>query len=69
VPKDGSSANGPGGSLGQTGPRSEASANDDKVKPDKEKGLEEVAAEKSKVPGKKIGCKIEAKTSSQQSQN
>jgi hypothetical protein len=39
------------------------------VKPDKEKGLEEVAAEKSKVPGKKIGCKIEAKTSSQQSQN
>jgi hypothetical protein len=44
APKDGSSADRSRSSQGQTGPKSETSANDE-VKPDTEKGLEEVAAE------------------------
>jgi hypothetical protein len=44
MPKDGSSTDASGGSQGQAGSRSEASANDNKAKPNMEKGAEEVAA-------------------------
>jgi hypothetical protein len=44
MPKDGSSVDGSGSSQGQTGPKSEALANDE-MKPDVEKVPEEVVAE------------------------
>jgi hypothetical protein len=69
MPKDGSSADGSGGSQGQTGPRNKASANIDKTKFNAEKGLEEVALEQSWVPGEKAETKAEAGTSSQQPPN
>jgi hypothetical protein len=53
VPKDGSSANGSGGSKSLEGPRSEISANEE-AKHDTEKCLEGVAAEQNKAQGEKI---------------
>jgi hypothetical protein len=64
VPKDGSSIDGSGGSLGQIGLRSEASADDDKVKPDAQKSLEEVAVEQIKAQSKKTEASVEVGTSS-----
>jgi hypothetical protein len=64
VPKDGSSSDVSGGNHGQTGSRSEASANDE-AKHDIEKGPEGVAAEQIKVQGKKIEAKTEVGASSQ----
>jgi hypothetical protein len=64
VPKDGASASRSRGSQDYIGPRSKASANNDKVKPDVEKGLGEVAAEPYRVPEEKTEAKIEAGTSS-----
>jgi hypothetical protein len=63
MPKDRSSIDGSGGSYGQIGLRRKASANDDKVKPNAEKGPREVAAEQSKVLGEKTESRIEAGTS------
>jgi hypothetical protein len=65
VPKDGSSADGSGGSQGQTGPRSEASTNDDKAKPDAKKSPEELAVEQIKAEGKKIEASAEVRTNTQ----
>jgi hypothetical protein len=64
VLKDGSSADGLGGSQGQTGPRSKASANNDKAKPDVEKSPEEVAIEQIKAQGEETEASVEAKTNS-----
>jgi hypothetical protein len=63
VPKDGSSTDGSGSSQGKTGWRSETSANDE-VKPDVEKGSEEVAAEQNQVQDEKAKVSAEAGTSS-----
>jgi hypothetical protein len=63
LPKDGSSTDGSGGNC-QTGPRSEASANNDKAKPEVEKCPEVVATEQNMVPEEKAETKIEAGTSS-----
>jgi hypothetical protein len=63
MPKDGSSVDASGGGQGQRGLGSEASANDDKAKPDVEKGPEEVLAEQSKVPREKAETKTEVETS------
>jgi Ser-tRNA(Ala) deacylase AlaX len=64
MPKDGSSTIGSGDSQGQTGPRGEALANDDKVKLNT-KGPKEAAAEQSMVSREKAETKTEVKTSSQ----
>jgi hypothetical protein len=63
-PKDGSSGEGSGGGQGQTGPRREALANNDKVKPGTHKSPEEVAVEQVKAQGKKPEASVEAGTSS-----
>ena len=68
MPKDGFSADGSGGSQGQTGPRIEISANGE-AKHDKEKGSEGVAAEQNKGQGEKMEIRPEAGTSSQQLPN
>jgi hypothetical protein len=69
VPKDVSSANGSRGNQGQTGPRSEASANGDKAKLDALKSPEVVAAKQVKAQGKKPEASAEAEASSQQLPN
>jgi hypothetical protein len=63
VPKDGSSVDKSGGSQGQTGPRSETSANDE-AKHNVEKGPEGVAVEQIKAQGKKIKTRMEVRASS-----
>jgi hypothetical protein len=68
VPEDVSSIDGSGGNQDQTGPRSGTSA-DDEVKPDTERGPEEVAAEQYKVPGARTEARTDAETSSQQPPN
>jgi hypothetical protein len=65
VPKDGASANRSRGSKEQTGPRSNASANDDEAKLNAERGPGEVAAEPDRVPEEKTEAKTEAGTSLQ----
>jgi hypothetical protein len=63
APKDGSSTGQLGDNQEKTRLRSETSANDE-TKPNMEKGLEEVAAEKNKGPEVKTEIRIEARTSS-----
>jgi hypothetical protein len=69
VPKGGSSAYGSGGCQGQARPRSEASAKDNKAKPDAEKSPEEVAVEQVNTQGEKIDANVEVEMSSQQPLN
>jgi hypothetical protein len=68
VPKDGSSADGLGGSQGQTWARSETLAHD-KAKPSSEGGPEGATAEQNKAQGEKTETRIEVKAGSQQSSN
>jgi hypothetical protein len=63
TPKDGSSADQPGSSHGQTWPRSTTSANDE-AKPEEEKGLEEVEIEQDRVPGAEAKKKTEVGSNS-----
>jgi hypothetical protein len=68
VPRDGSFADGSGGSQGQTGPRSETLTND-KVNPDTERGPEEVAVEQNQAQGEKAKGSTEVGANSQQPPN
>jgi hypothetical protein len=61
--KDGSSASQSGSSQEKTGPRSESSTNDE-IKPNVEKGLEEVVVEQNRVLEAKVETRIEVGTSS-----
>jgi hypothetical protein len=68
VPKDGSFADGLGGSQGQTWARSETLAHD-KAKPSSEGGPEGAVAEQNKAQGEKTETRTEVKAGSQQSSN
>jgi hypothetical protein len=68
VPKDGSPTDGLEESKGQTGPRSEASVNDE-AKPNAEEGLQEVAAEQNPAQDDKAKVRTKAGTNLRQSQN
>jgi hypothetical protein len=68
MPKDGSSADGPGGSQDQIGSRSKTSANNEE-KLSLEGGPEGDASEINKARGEKIETRIEVRTSSQQLPN
>jgi hypothetical protein len=64
VPKGGSSADGSGGSQGQTGLRSETSANDE-AKRNWEKSPEEAVVEQNEAQGEKMETRTEDGTNSQ----
>jgi hypothetical protein len=69
VPKDGASASGSGGNQDQTGQRSEASANNNKEKPNAEIGPGEMVAEPNRVPEEMAKTKTKVETSLQQPPN